>query len=130
MKRLIIFIGLLIIMAITNPSKADFIAWVEEKGIEQSDNIIEKGITYFAAETWADSLTHESNYLFVSTYTMLMPDGLELTFLGSFNNFLPIDQVDVDTIVSNILTFVGVIFISLLVLRIIRNIGKKAADKK
>lgn len=114
-------------MAITNPSKADFVWWVEEKGIEQSDNIIEKGITYFAAEAWADSLTHERNYLFVSTYTMPMPDGLELTFLGAFNNFLPIGQVDVDTIVSNILIFVGAIFIGLIVIRIIRN--KKIENK-
>lgn len=125
MKRLIIFIGLLIIMAITNPSKADFVSWVEEKGIEQSDNIIEKGITYFAAEAWADSLTHANDYIIFSTYTMLMPDGQEFTFLGACNNFLPIGHFDVDTIVSSILTFGGVIFIALILLRIIRNIGKQ-----
>jgi hypothetical protein len=115
-------------MVITNPSKADFVGWVEEKGIEQSDNIIEKGITYFATEAWAESLTHTSNYIIFSTYTMLMPDGQNMNFIGAFNNFLPLGHIELNSIVSSALKFLLFLVVAIILLRILRIQRQKRPD--
>jgi hypothetical protein len=122
MKKWIIIFGVLIFMAVTNPSKAEFVAWAEQQAIKQSDGLIEKGLAYLAAGTWADSLTETKDYVIFSTYTMLMPDGNEMTFIGVFNKFLPIGNaaIDVNGVVSGTLAFLSVIVIALIVLRLLR----------
>jgi hypothetical protein len=131
MKRLVLLIGLLIFMAVTNPNKSEFVTWVEQQAIEQSDGLIEKGIAYFTAETWADSLTGVEDYVIFSTYTMIMPDGQEITFIGVFSKFLNIGNatIKLDGIVSGAFAFLSVIIIALIVLRVLRRLAKDTEEK-
>jgi hypothetical protein len=130
-KKLIFIFGLLILLAVTNPSKAEFVAWIEQRAIEQSDGLLEKGLAYLAAGTWADSLTGTENYVIFSTYTMIMPDGQEITFIGAFSKFLPIGNVPInlDGVVSGTLTFLGVIVLALIVLRLLRGLSKDTEEE-
>lgn len=131
MKKLIFIFGLLILLAVTNPSKSEFVAWVEQRAIEQSDGLLEKGLAYLAAEAWADSLTGTEDYIIFSTYTMLMPDGQEMTYMGALSKFFPIGNVTInlDGVVSGAFTFFGVIVIALIVLRILRRLAKNTEEE-
>jgi hypothetical protein len=131
MKKWVVIFGLLIFMAVTNPSKAEFVAWIEQQAIEQSDGLIEKGLAYLAAGTWADSLTGTKNYVIFSIYTMLMPDGNEMTFIGAFSKFLPIGNAafDINGVVDGALTFFGVILIALIVIRVLRRLAKADVEE-
>jgi hypothetical protein len=132
MKKLVILIGLLIFMAVTNPSKTEFVAWVEKQAIEHSDDLIEKGLAHLTAGTWADILTGTEDYVILSTYTMLMPDGQEMTFIGAFSKFFPIGNatINLDGVVSGTFAFFGVIIIALIVLRILRRLAKDNEEEE
>lgn len=126
MKKWVVILGLLIFMGVTNPTKAEFVSWVEQRAIEQSDGLIEKGLLYLTAETWADSLTKTNDYIIFSTYTMLMPDGNEITYVGGFSSFLPIGNVTIHVNggLDGILTFSCFIVIALISIRVIRKLSK------
>jgi hypothetical protein len=133
MQKWVIIFGLLILLAVTNPSKADFVAWAEQQAVEQSDGLIEKGLAYLAAGTWADSLTNTKDYLIVSTYTMLMPNGEEMTFVGVLGKFFPIGHINSDgeslTDIS-IIKVVGFFVIALIALRLLRRLLKTDSIKE
>lgn len=94
MKKVWIFLAfILIILVLTNPTKDDYSAWLNEKALSNSNGIIEKGITSILFnEKLISSATTTNNYVFFSTYKTATPDE-PIKYIGAFNNFFGFDVI-------------------------------------
>lgn len=97
MKRIISTILLIVIVFVLsdkNPSRTQYIEWVTHEAMDQSSNLLEKGILSLAGEKVFDMGTTESDYFIFSVYkTDLSEIGLgQITCVGVFNKFIPISK--------------------------------------
>ncbi|OMF41201.1 MULTISPECIES: hypothetical protein [Paenibacillus] len=61
---------ILILLAVTNPSKEDFVEWVVNSSIEESDNEwVSAGINLFGSSV-INGVTKQQNLVFVSIFQM------------------------------------------------------------
>jgi hypothetical protein len=100
--KTIIIIGLLaIIMALTNPTKAEYVEWVTTEMKKQSDNFLtDWGIDYFAPNH-IDKNTTVEDYVIFTVYKTNF-DEETVTTLAIFKNFfpLPINTSSESTLIS------------------------------
>ncbi|PAE44547.1 DUF4359 domain-containing protein [Bacillus sp. 7884-1] len=97
MKKVISIILLIVIVFVlseTNPGRSEYIEWITHEAMDQSSNILEKGILSLAGEEVFDMGTTESDYFIFSVYkTDFSEIGLsQVTCIGFFNTFIPISK--------------------------------------
>jgi hypothetical protein len=97
MKRIISIILLIVIVFVlssTNPERSAYIEWINHEAMDQSSNILEKGILSLAGEKVFDIGTTESDYYVFSIYkTDFSEIGLgQITCIGIFNKFIPLSK--------------------------------------
>ncbi|TDL73751.1 DUF4359 domain-containing protein [Rhodococcus qingshengii] len=97
MKKVISIILLIVIVFVlseTNPGRSEYIEWITNEAMDQSSNILEKGILSLAGEEVFDMGTTESDYFIFSVYkTDFSEIGLsQVTCIGFFNTFIPISK--------------------------------------
>ncbi|EKN71500.1 lipoprotein [Neobacillus bataviensis LMG 21833] len=99
MRRLgsiILSIFIIFVLSATNPERAEYIDWINHKTMEQSSNLIKKGILSVAGKSIFDAGTTKSDYLVFSVYKTDFTDvGLgKVTTIGVFNQFIPLSSFD------------------------------------
>lgn len=89
----VIIIGfILLIAAVTNPSKEKFVIWAKEQLKSQSNNgLVNMGIEVFG-DGVINSVTNTQNYVFFSVYDSKISNSNEVKVLGIFNNFIPLSK--------------------------------------
>ncbi|MEH7115724.1 hypothetical protein V7124_25690 [Neobacillus niacini] len=97
MKRIISIILLIVIVFVlssTNPERSAYIEWINHEAMDQSSNLLEKGILSLAGEKVFDIGTTESDYFVFSVYkTDFSEIGLgQITCIGIFNKFIPLSK--------------------------------------
>lgn len=92
MRRLIIYAFLLVIMAVTNPSKADYVSWVKEKAAIKVNSPLKLGLNTFVVQPIIESSTTSNNYIFFSIYKTTFGTNNNEQVLGIFNNFIEIPK--------------------------------------
>lgn len=98
MKRIISIILLIVIVFVlsaTNPKRSAYIEWINHEAMDQSSNILEKGILSLAGKKVFDMGTTDEDYFIFSVYkTDFSEIGLgQVTCIGIFNQFIPISKV-------------------------------------
>jgi hypothetical protein len=71
MKRIVSIILLIVfvfVLSATNPERSAYIEWINHAALDQSSNILEKGILSLAREKVFEMDTTESNYFVFSIY--------------------------------------------------------------
>lgn len=65
----IITLGIfLILAAVTNPSKSEYISWTKEQSLSKTNNVFEKGLTAIFAQPLLENTTLTHNYVLFSVY--------------------------------------------------------------
>jgi hypothetical protein len=95
LAALILFMLLLFILVITNPSKGDYINWLKEEAISRSDNSLEKGMIEVLGAAVIDASTETSNFVVFSIFETNLGNNTIIA-IGVANNFIPI-KVQIDT---------------------------------
>ncbi|MFK9090255.1 DUF4359 domain-containing protein [Bacillus salipaludis] len=99
MKRLgsiILSIFIIFVLSATNPERAEYIDWINHKTMEQSSNLIKKGILSVAGKSIFDAGTTKSDYFVFSIYKTDFSDaGMgKVTTIGIFNQFIPLSSFE------------------------------------
>jgi hypothetical protein len=91
---IILLIVIVFVLSETNPGRSEYIEWITHEAMDQSSNILEKGILSLAGEEVFDMGTTESDYFIFSVYkTDFSEIGLsQITCIGFFNTFIPISK--------------------------------------
>lgn len=91
---IILLIVIVFILSETNPGRSEYIEWITHEAMDQSSNILEKGILSLAGEEVFDMGTTEKDYFILSVYkTDFSEIGLsQVTCIGFFNTFIPISK--------------------------------------
>lgn len=87
--KIILFLFVLALMAMTNPSKSDYVSWLNEKAMAQS-NGLEKGLVVLMGKTVFESATTVNDYVFFSVFTTETNGSFKV--IGVFHNFIPIKE--------------------------------------
>lgn len=89
----LIVIGfILVIAAMTNPTKEKFITWEKDQLKSQSNNgLVSWGIDVLGGSI-LNSATTGQNYVFFTIYDTKIANTSEVKVLGLFNNFIPISK--------------------------------------
>lgn len=89
---LIIIIGLLIVMGVTNPTKQEYASWAKEQLMESSKDKLEQGLIGIMAQPLIENMTVQHNYILFSVFET--KNGKEeYTTIGILKNFIPIPEV-------------------------------------
>jgi hypothetical protein len=80
--------------AFTNPSKPQYINWVKERIINESNGGLAGVFTAWLAPTIIDGTTQADNYLLFTVYKTKI-GGAESIVLGAFNHFFGIREAQV-----------------------------------
>jgi hypothetical protein len=91
LRTIIVVLLLAILMAVTNPTKEEYVAWVQEQAMEQSEGIIEKGLLSWFGEGQVRNSTTVNNYVVFTLFQTKIDKKNTLTTIGIFKNFIPID---------------------------------------
>jgi hypothetical protein len=91
---IILLIVIVFVLSETNPGRSAYIEWVTHEAMDQSSNILEKGILSLAGEKVFDMGTTESDYFIFSVYkTDFTEIGQgRVTSIGVFNTFIPVSK--------------------------------------
>jgi hypothetical protein len=99
MKRLVSIILLIVVIFVlsgTNPERSQYIDWINHKTMDQSSNLLKKGILSVAGKSIFDSGTTKSDYFIFSIYKTDFSDfGIgKATTIGVFNQFIPLSSFE------------------------------------
>lgn len=97
MKRLvsiILFILVIYVLSETNPTRSEYVDWINHKAMDQSSNLLQKGVLSVAGESIFDMGTTQEDYFIFTIYkTDFSKVGMgEVTSVGIFNRFIPISR--------------------------------------
>jgi hypothetical protein len=87
----IVVLFVILIMVMTNPSKADYVNYVEENISQNGSNILEAGLINVLGAPIIDSGTISKNYLIFTIYDTNIENN-HLIVLGICKNFLPLSN--------------------------------------
>lgn len=93
MKKIIIALLILILLAVTNPSKEDYTAWLQEKIEAKTENPIMKGVVNLFGDSIIKNATTTKNFIVFSIYDVSL-NGKKVKILGALKNFIPIYSVE------------------------------------
>lgn len=91
MKKIfaIVILFLLILAAITNPTKPEYVTWLKEKAIQDSNNALSTGVISLLGGSLIDSGTAPKNFVFFTIFTTNI-SGENAKVIGLFHNFIPL----------------------------------------
>lgn len=91
---LILLIAVIYVLSNTNPSRTEYIDWINHKKMDQSSNILQKGILSVAGKPIFDAGTTQKDYFVFSIYKTDFSDaGMgKLTTVGVFNRFFTVAE--------------------------------------
>ncbi|WP_066065329.1 DUF4359 domain-containing protein [Neobacillus soli] len=97
MKRLasiILLVVAIFVLSATNPGRSEYIDWINHKTMDQSSNLLKKGILSVAGKSIFDSGTTKSDYFIFSVYkTDFTEVGMgKSTTIGVFNRFISLSN--------------------------------------
>ncbi|CAG9608513.1 DUF4359 domain-containing protein [Pseudoneobacillus rhizosphaerae] len=97
MKRTIYFIGLVVLVFFlteTNPTRSEYVTWLNDKTLNESSNFLEKGVISLVGQTIFDASTTHSDYYLFSVYTTDFSDfgKGKVKSIGIFNQFITISK--------------------------------------
>jgi hypothetical protein len=97
MKRIvsiICLVAVLVILTKTNPSRSEYVNWINHKAMDKSSNVLEKGIFSLAGKSIFDMGTTQTDYYLFTIYkTDFSSVGMgEVKSIGIFNQFIPISS--------------------------------------
>jgi hypothetical protein len=96
MNRLKLYAGgalTVLILALTNPSQEDFVAWVKDKAHEKTgDNPGARFLTDLLASPLVAATTQRSNYLICSVYDTQLSPGKHARTLGILSSFVSLGR--------------------------------------
>jgi hypothetical protein len=97
MKRLvsiILFIVVIYVLSETNPTRSEYVDWINHKTMDQSSNLLQKGVLSVAGKSIFDMGTTQEDYFIFTVYkTDFSKVGMgEVTSVGIFNRFIPISS--------------------------------------
>jgi hypothetical protein len=80
----------------TNPERKEYIDWMNNKSMNESSNLLEKGILSVAGESFLDAGTTRKDYFLFSIYkTDFSEVGMEKsTSIGVFNKFFSLSKTE------------------------------------
>jgi hypothetical protein len=92
MKRFIsvvILLGVLFLSYQTNPSRSEYVEWLNNKALDQSTNVLERGVISLVGKQVSDAMTTRKDYYIFSIYTTDLTDlgQGKMTSIGIFNQF-------------------------------------------
>jgi len=85
----VIVIGMVLLLAMTNPKKPDYVSWTKDQTIAKSSDFLEKTITALLVPTMVENNTEISNFVLFTTFTTNV-GAQEIKVIGIFNNFIVI----------------------------------------
>lgn len=97
MRRLIsiiLFAAVIFVLSATNPERAEYIEWINNKTMNQSSNLLQKGILSVAGKTIFDAGTTEDDYVLFTIYkTDFSEVGMgKVTSIGVFKRFVTLSK--------------------------------------
>ncbi|MEH7299432.1 hypothetical protein [Neobacillus drentensis] len=97
MKRLvsiILFIVVIYVLSETNPTRSEYVDWINHKTMDQSSNLLQKGVLSVVGKSIFDMGTTQEDYFIFTVYkTDFSKVGMgEVTSVGIFNRFIPISS--------------------------------------
>ncbi|WP_248737514.1 DUF4359 domain-containing protein [Neobacillus rhizosphaerae] len=95
MKRLfsiILLLAVIFVLSATNPDRSEYIEWINHKTMDQSSNLLQKGILSLAGKSIFDAGTTKKDYFLFSIYKTDFSDvgRGKVTTIGVFNQFIPL----------------------------------------
>ena len=97
MKRfasIIILVVVFFVLSSTNPGRAAYIDWINHKTMDESSNLLQKGILSVAGKSIFDAGTKKSDYYIFTIYETDFTDvGLgKVKSIGILNKFFPLSS--------------------------------------
>ena len=86
---LTVIIFVLVIAAVTNPTKVDYVTWMKEKVIKESNNMLVTGAVSLLGNSLIESTTTSQNLVFFSIFNTNI-NGQNSKVVGLFHNFIPL----------------------------------------
>lgn len=83
---------LVLILALTNPTQEDFVAWVKDKAYAKTDNAGARFLTDLLASPLVAATTERSNLLVFSLYDTQLSPGKHRKTLGILRSFFPLGK--------------------------------------
>lgn len=74
---LLFFVFILVLMAITNPEKTEYVNWLKDKTLLSSGGFLETGAIALFGDPVFDSSTTSKNYVFFTVFTTDLPGSGE-----------------------------------------------------
>jgi|1185.fasta_scaffold1296819_1 hypothetical protein len=93
---LILLVVIIYVLSATNPGRSAYIDWINHKSMDQSSNLLKRGILSIAGKSIFDAGTTKSDYVVFSIYKTDFSDvGMgKMTTLGIFNEFIPLSSLE------------------------------------
>jgi len=93
---LLLSIVILVVLSSTNPGRSEYIDWVNHKSMDQSSNLLKRGLLSIAGKSIFDAGTTKSDYVVFSVYKTDFSDvGMgKMTTIGIFNQFIPLSSLE------------------------------------
>lgn len=83
---------ILILLAATNPTRAEYVSWIKDHIMNQTTNELQKGLITVFADVYIQSATTRSNYIIFSIYKTHRDDSSYVKTVGILRNFIPIQS--------------------------------------
>jgi len=93
---LILAVALIYVLSVTNPGRSEYIDWVNHKTMDQSSNLLKRGILSIAGKSIFDAGTTKKDYMVFSVYkTDFTEVGMgKTTTIGILHQFIPLTGLE------------------------------------
>lgn len=90
--RLLVWVAFAVVLAITNPTMAEYGNWLHQQAVNRSSGLLETlSVNLFLRPGEIVGSTTRQNYVVCSIYQTNL-DGHRFEFLGLFQKFIPLGQ--------------------------------------
>jgi len=86
---LILAVCTVVVLAATNPSKAEYVAWLKDEAVAQESSLLAKGLAAVILPIVVDTCTVARNYVLFTVFTTSL-DGSTVKCLGILRHFFPL----------------------------------------
>ncbi|PKM42053.1 MAG: hypothetical protein CVV03_10640 [Firmicutes bacterium HGW-Firmicutes-8] len=90
---LVIFLGIIILMAVTNPKKSDYVSWVREQSTVETAKFHDKASSELSSPKEVENSTLTNNYVLFSIFAS-ETDTFKSQVVGILNNFLVLSSTE------------------------------------
>jgi hypothetical protein len=87
-KGFLVLIIVCVVMAVTNPTKQEYITWAKEQAMKQNNPFV-SGVVSLLGSPIIDSATTSNNYLFFTIFTTEINNN-NGSVMGLFHHFIPL----------------------------------------